>query len=63
MKRFVVITIKTDPDTGNELRALCDTYTPSKSMSEMGHIALRNGIKRIKEIQQRAIEIGYTRFF
>lgn len=62
MKRFVVITIKTDPDTGDELKALCHTYAPSKSISEMGHIALRNGIKRIKEIQQGATEIGYTRF-
>lgn len=61
MKRFKIVTIKTDPDTSDEIELLRHTYDPPKSISEMGHIALRNGIKRIKEIQQQAIDIGYTK--
>lgn len=60
MKRFRIITIKTDPDTEAELEKLRHTYSPPKSISEMGHILLRNGIERTKKIREEAINCGYT---
>lgn len=59
MKRFHVITIKTDPDTAEEIESLRRSYDPQKSISEMGHILLRVGAKNIKRIRLEAMESGY----
>jgi len=57
-KKIYTLSIKTSYETLEVLQELRKTFDPPRTMSQIGHMAIRHGIKSIKKIRDDARSIG-----